>query len=53
MGGGSTGMSGIMGVLVVAVIDMRIVDLHWARAKHGLNCWLRSRYNGTEGHIKG
>ena len=38
MGGGSTSMSGIVRVLVVVVIDMRIVDLHWARAKHGLNC---------------
>ena len=40
MRGGSTSMSGIKRVFVVpvAVIDMRIVDLHWAGAKHGLNC---------------
>ena len=38
MGGDSTSMSGIMRVLVVAMIDMRVVDFNWARAKHGLNC---------------
>ena len=38
MGGGSTSMSGIIRVLVVAMIDMKVVDLNWARAKHGLNC---------------
>jgi hypothetical protein len=37
MGGSGGCMGGIMGVLVMAV-DMGIVDLHWARAKHRLIC---------------